>query len=120
MSFGARILFEGATFALRTSRVVGVVGTNGAGKSTLLRVLSGMLPATRGSVSVLGLDPRQDGTALRGKLGALIERPGHYDELTVRENLTFFYSLYAGAPDAIAQSVEGVIGRLNLTDVADE
>lgn len=120
MAFGARVLFEGATFALRTGRVIGLVGTNGVGKSTLLRVLAGLLPATRGHVSVLGLDPRQDGTALRAKLGVLVERPGHYDELTVRENLAFFYSLYAGASDAIAQAVERMIGRLDLMDVADE
>jgi ABC-2 type transport system ATP-binding protein len=53
--------------------VTGLVGANGAGKSTLLKILLGLLPATEGSASVIGLDVRTDGPAIRERVGYMPE-----------------------------------------------
>jgi ABC-2 type transport system ATP-binding protein len=53
--------------------VTGLVGANGAGKSTLLKILLGLLPATEGSASVIGLDVETDGPAIRERVGYMPE-----------------------------------------------
>lgn len=53
--------------------ITGVVGVNGAGKSTLIKILLGLLPATSGSVRVLGHDPQVAGRDVRALVGYMPE-----------------------------------------------
>lgn len=71
-----------------------VVGPDGSGKTTLLRILAGILPFDSGQVRIFeNILPRQ---AERAKLamGYMPQRFGLYEDLTVQENLNFFYDLY--------------------------
>ena len=66
---------DGVSFCLEKGDFLGIVGTNGAGKSTLLKAVSGIMPPTRGSLSV------------EGNIAALLELGTGFDgEMTVREN----------------------------------
>ncbi|UGY92493.1 ABC transporter ATP-binding protein [Streptomyces gobiensis] len=56
-----------------TPGVTGLVGANGAGKSTLIKILLGLSPATEGNASVLGLDVRDNGSAIREQVGYMPE-----------------------------------------------
>lgn len=53
--------------------VVGLIGANGAGKSTLMKILLGLIPATGGDATVLGLDPHTDGIKIRELIGYMPE-----------------------------------------------
>ena len=55
------------------SGVVGLIGANGAGKSTLMKILLGLIPATSGTATVLGLDPAADGVRIRELIGYMPE-----------------------------------------------
>lgn len=70
--------------------IFGFLGPNGAGKTTTLYVLLGLLPPKTGKVKVLGLDPFSQGDLLRSQVGCLLEEPGLYDVLSVKDNLLFF------------------------------
>jgi zinc/manganese transport system ATP-binding protein len=62
--FGRRTLWKNATFTINAGEFVSVLGPNGAGKSTLLRIVLGLLPASRGTLEVLGTAPRRGQTCI--------------------------------------------------------
>lgn len=90
--------------------VVVLEGANGAGKTSVLRLCAGLLPATSGTVEVLGHDLRRDRSAVRRRVGMLGHAAALYDELTVVENLRF--ALRAGGGDL--SRLPGVMQRLDL------
>ncbi len=96
------------TASFAAARLYVVLGDNGAGKSTLLRIIAGLAPATRGSVSIFG------GTHLRDvcdRLGYMAHAPLLYDELDGMENMAYFAGLY-GISDANA--CEAAIRQVGL------
>jgi ABC-2 type transport system ATP-binding protein len=83
--------------------VTGLLGPSGCGKTTLLRSVVGVQILTGGSVTVLGL-PAGD-KALRDRVGYVTQAPSVYDDLTVRENLTFFARVLGVTPDEVDRCV---------------
>ncbi len=77
------------TFTVPKGTFFGCFGPNGAGKSTLLKVLTGQIPPTSGEAQVLGLDVKDHGIQVRGKVGIVpeVESPPSY--LTAYEFLYF-------------------------------
>lgn len=93
------------TFQVEPGEIVALIGLNGAGKTTLMRLALGMLRPQGGAVRVLGHALDQvpaDGWA---QVGALIEVPLAYPELTVRQNLRIACLLHQGDPDRLDDSV---------------
>lgn len=78
--FGSTLAIDALDVRIRPG-ITGLVGANGAGKSTLLSALLGLRPPTSGSATVLGLDPRSQGAALRAKVGFAPERDLLPDEM---------------------------------------
>jgi heme ABC exporter ATP-binding subunit CcmA len=92
-----------------------VLGRNGAGKTTLLRILAGLSPFQKGSISVLGSKPRT--SEARRSTGFLGHGIGVYEDLTARENLDFFAKV-AGL-HLPARAVREWLDRVDLARVAD-
>lgn len=78
--FGSTVAIDALDVRIRPG-ITGLVGANGAGKTTLLSALLGLRPPTSGSATVLGLDPRGQGAALRAKVGFAPERDLLPDEM---------------------------------------
>jgi ABC-2 type transport system ATP-binding protein len=100
--------------------VYGLVGPNGSGKSTLLRVLSTAVAPDSGGFRVGGLDGLAEKRAVRARMGLMVDRPTHYDDLTGRANAYFFARAY-GMEEAKA---EGALAELfdyfDLAEYADD
>jgi heme exporter protein A len=94
-------------------RTAVVLGPNGAGKSTLLGILSTLVPPTTGAVTWRG-ERLGRATPLRSRIGYVGHDPGLYGDLTARENLLLFASLY-GCGDAPAR-VDELLVRVGLAD----
>ncbi len=82
--------------------IIGLVGANGAGKSTLIKILLGLLPATSGSVAVLGIDPAVHGTALRQYVGYMPEHNVMPPDISATELVAHLAQL-SGLPSAAAR-----------------
>lgn len=72
---------------LERGKIYGFVGANGAGKTTLMRIICGMPRADSGTVELFGESSTRGLEHAREKVGALIEEPIYYPELSVRQNL---------------------------------
>jgi ABC-2 type transport system ATP-binding protein len=108
--------------SLRVERgeIFGLMGPNGSGKSTLLRVLSTAIAPNSGGFRVGGVDGLREKREVRARMGLMVDRPTHYDDLTGRANAYFFARAY-GMEEAKA---EGALAELfdyfDLAEYADD
>lgn len=93
-SYRETVAVRGLTFGVPAGSIVGLVGPNGAGKTTTLRALAGIIPPTRGKLSVAGHDIVQDPIAAKSRLAFIPDDPQLFDVLTVWEHLEFTASVY--------------------------
>ena len=94
--------------------VYGLVGRNGAGKTTLIRLICGLQAPTSGSYTLFGLGSRDKGIhRARRRLGAVVEAPSIYLDLSAADNIKEQYRVL-GVP-----SDEGVNELLELVGLAD-
>jgi ABC-2 type transport system ATP-binding protein len=82
--------------------VVGLIGANGAGKSTLIKMVLGLLPATSGRATVLGLDVATDGAAIRERVGYMPEHDCLPPDVSATE-LVVHMARMSGLPRAAAR-----------------
>lgn len=69
-----------------------IYGPNGSGKSTLIKIMTGLIPPTKGEVYIYDVHPLDK--KVKNKLGVVLHEPMLYRELTVSENLSLFKKLY--------------------------
>jgi len=82
------------SLSIPANQIFGFVGPDGAGKTSLFQILCGILSATSGKVTVLGLDLSRQSERLKEDLGYMSQKFALYADLTVRENLDFFAELF--------------------------
>ncbi len=80
---------RGISFSVAQGEIVGFLGPNGAGKTTTLRMLTGYLPPTSGSARVAGFDIFRQSLDARRRIGYMPENVPLYDDMRVREYLTY-------------------------------
>jgi ABC-2 type transport system ATP-binding protein len=98
---------RGLTLDIAGGGIVGLLGPNGAGKTTFVEILEGLRPRTSGSVRVLGLDPEENPSELRRRLGVQLQHTEFPEALTVDETFRLFASFYpkTQSPSAVLEAV---------------
>ncbi|HEU0041487.1 MAG TPA: ATP-binding cassette domain-containing protein, partial [Jiangellaceae bacterium] len=92
---------------------------NGAGKSSTMRMIGCVSPPSGGTLRILGLDPADDGPAIRARLGVVPQRDTLDEELTVRENI-IVYGRYFGLPHSVlTERAAELLEFAQLTERAD-
>ena len=87
--YGGVKAIDNVSFRIGKGEVVGFLGPNGAGKSTTMRIISGLMPATSGSVSICGESVAINPDAAQRYIGFMPENNPLPEDLRVREYLTF-------------------------------
>ena len=79
---------DGLTMHVPKGSIYGFVGKNGAGKTTLIRLICGLQKPTTGSFSLYGIrNDSEDIVKARRRMGAIVETPAFYADMTAEENL---------------------------------
>jgi ABC-2 type transport system ATP-binding protein len=118
--YGAFEAVSALDLTVKPGEIYGFLGPNGAGKTTTMKVLSGLLRATAGKVSVCGHDVTADREAARRCMGYIPDEPHPYDRLTGREFLLTCAALYGVPGDRRADRVEHVLELFDLAPWGDE
>jgi ABC-2 type transport system ATP-binding protein len=111
-SYGKTRAVERLGFEVMPGEVLGFLGPNGAGKSTTIKMLTGQLRPDSGSARVLGMDVTADPSRVQARIGVCFEEKNLYANMSARENLHFFASLFGIThPD-----VDGLLSKVGLRE----
>jgi len=92
--YGDAVALQGISLSIAAGELFGFIGPDGAGKTTLFRILATLLLPDSGSARVLGRDVVTDLWELRKRIGYMPGRFSLYPDLSVKENLDFFASVF--------------------------
>ncbi|HEY3967929.1 MAG TPA: ABC transporter ATP-binding protein [Planctomycetaceae bacterium] len=111
------VAVAGLSFRVEAGQILGLVGPNGAGKTTTMRAIAGIIPATRGRLSVAGYDVAVDPVAAKQRFAYIPDDPKLFDALTVDEHLAFIAAAYQ-VTDAPEKS-ERLLAQFELAEKRD-
>jgi ABC-2 type transport system ATP-binding protein len=118
-SFGETAAVDGVDLEIPAGQVFGLLGPNGAGKTTTIRMITTLLPVSRGTVEVFGLDVGKRRMAVRRLIGYVPQQLSADATLTGRENVTLFARLFDVPRRQRKDRVEGALDAVGLSADAD-
>jgi len=119
-SFGETKAVQGVSFEVRQGEIFSLLGPNGAGKTTTISMLSCLLRPDQGDARVMGHSIREDQMGVKSALGVVPQEIALYEDLTARENLTFWGKMYGLRGGALTARVEEVLDVIGLRERAKE
>src|SRR5689334_7533970 len=119
-SFGENHAVQGVSFGVARGEIVSLLGPNGAGKTTTISMLSCLLRPDEGDARVMGHSIRTEAMGVKAVLGVVPQEIALYEDLTARENLTFWGKMYGLRGATLKARVGEVLDVIGLTDRANE
>jgi ABC-2 type transport system ATP-binding protein len=118
--FSSSTVVDAVSFTVRPGDVLGYLGPNGSGKTTTIRMLTGLLPPTRGAVYFEGRDVAADLTAFRRRLGYVPEEPHLYPFLSGREHLELVGRLRRIPSRLLHEKIGALLELFGIADAAEQ
>jgi ABC-2 type transport system ATP-binding protein len=119
VSFGTVQAVDGVSFSIAPGEVFGLLGPNGAGKTTTIRVLTTLIRADSGAISVFGHDTRTAAMLVRHLIGYLPQQLSADFQLTGYENVWLFARLFDLPRRQRDQRIREVLAAMGLDDVRE-
>ncbi|AER19595.1 ABC transporter ATP-binding protein [Streptococcus suis] len=113
--YGNRIILNDVTIRIPSGKIYGFIGANGAGKTTTMKILTGLLPATKGNIYFDGVS-LNDLKNQESIIGAFISTPSYYKNLTAYENLAIIQEVLKKPQEEI----ERVLNLVGLSEVRNK
>jgi ABC-2 type transport system ATP-binding protein len=117
--FGDFTAVKGISFDVYKGEIFGFLGANGAGKTTAMKMLIGISNPTAGEALVAGFDVKNNAERVKKSIGYMSQKFSMYDDLTVKENITFFGGIYGLTRAEIKAKTEILINELGLHEVVN-
>jgi ABC-2 type transport system ATP-binding protein len=117
-SFGETVVLDHVDLAVAEGTIFGLLGPNGAGKTTMVRILSTLIPADSGRVSVAGHDVVTDPDGVRAAIGVTGQFSAVDDLFTGEENLRLMADLNHLGRTAGRRRVAELLDRFDLAEAA--
>ncbi len=118
--FGDFTAVNAITFEVKKGEIFGFLGANGAGKTTAMKMLIGISIPTSGEATVADFDVYKEPEEIKKNIGYMSQKFSLYDDLTVKENITFFGGIYGLSRDKIKEKRCQLVEELGLQEVVDE
>lgn len=119
-SFGSLKAVQGVTFEVQQGEIFSLLGPNGAGKTTMISMLSCLLRPDDGDAVILGHSVRRDPMGVKKVLGVVPQDIALYEDLSARENLTFWGKMYGLRGAALGKRVDEVLNLIGLAERAKD
>lgn len=117
--FGSFTAVDSISFDVSKGEIFGFLGANGAGKTTAMRMLCGLSRPTAGRGSVAGFDIATQAEDIKRHIGYMSQKFSLYEELTVRENVQLFSTIYGLSDRETAERSAIMFDRLEMTSMRD-
>ena len=111
-SYGRVKALDDVSFTVDKGEVFGLIGPDGAGKTSLFRILCTLLLPDEGTAAVDGFDTVRQMKDIRRRVGYMPGRFSLYQDLTVRENLEFFATLFGTTVDEGYDSIKAIYSQI--------
>jgi len=118
--FGDFTAVNAITFEVKKGEIFGFLGANGAGKTTAMKMLIGISKPTSGKAKVAGFDVFTHAEDIKKNIGYMSQKFALYDDLTVKENITFFGGIYGLSRPKIKEKTIALLEELGLQEVANQ
>ena len=118
--YGDFTAVNNVSFDIKEGEIFSLLGPNGAGKTTTISVLSTLFTPTSGDAIICGHSVKQDPMAVRNAIGVVPQDLALYEDLTARENLSFWGQMYGLSGKELNTRIEQVLEQIGLTDKAKQ
>lgn len=118
--FGDFIAVNAISFDVKKGEIFGFLGANGAGKTTAIKMLIGISKPTKGEAVVAGFDVITSTEQVKKNIGYMSQKFSLYDDLTIRENITFFGGIYGLSRVEIKRKTAILLEELGLEEVSNQ
>ncbi|RKT00420.1 ABC transporter ATP-binding protein [Flavobacterium sp. 123] len=119
-TFGSFTAVNSISFDVYKGEIFGFLGANGAGKTTAMKMLIGISKPSSGEASIAGFDVKKQAEMVKKSIGYMSQKFSMYDDLTIKENITFFGGIYGLSRAQIKEKTANLISELELEEVADK
>jgi ABC-2 type transport system ATP-binding protein len=118
--FGDFTAVDAISFIVKKGEIFGFLGANGAGKTTAMKMLIGISNPTSGNAKVAGFDVLKHAEDVKKSIGYMSQKFALYDDLTVKENITFFGGIYGLSRKKIEEKRCQLVEELGLQEVENQ
>ena len=115
--YGDKNAVKGISFTVNDGEVLGFLGPNGAGKTTTMNIITGYLSSTSGTVKVNGHDILEEPELAKKEIGYLPENPPLYNDMTVKEYLSFICDLKGVEKERRKNMLDNIVAMVKISDV---
>ena len=114
--YGELVAVDNVSYEIPEEEIFGLLGPNGAGKTTTILMLAGLINPTEGTAVISGYDIIKQPLEARISIGLLPENAGYYDNLTARQNLSYYAELARVPKDTARKRMDTMLDLVGLNE----